>query len=60
MSIDLLAEAEHFVDQVRLYSGNLSGGRGETLAAWLSRARLRGRLEREAGEDSVLEGFVSD
>jgi diaminohydroxyphosphoribosylaminopyrimidine deaminase / 5-amino-6-(5-phosphoribosylamino)uracil reductase len=50
---------QDFVDQVRLYSGNLSGGRGETLAAWLSRARLRGRLERESGEDSVLEGFVS-
>jgi diaminohydroxyphosphoribosylaminopyrimidine deaminase/5-amino-6-(5-phosphoribosylamino)uracil reductase len=47
-----------FVDQVRIYTGNVSGGRGDSLAAWLSRARLAERLERELAEDSVLEAFL--
>lgn len=47
-----------FVDQVRIYTGNVSGGRGETLAAWLSRARLEERMEREVAGDSVLEAFL--
>jgi diaminohydroxyphosphoribosylaminopyrimidine deaminase/5-amino-6-(5-phosphoribosylamino)uracil reductase len=47
-----------FVDQVRIYTGNVSGGRGETLAPWLSHAKLAERMEREIGEDSVLEAFL--
>jgi diaminohydroxyphosphoribosylaminopyrimidine deaminase/5-amino-6-(5-phosphoribosylamino)uracil reductase len=47
-----------FVDQVRIYTGNVSGGRGETLAPWLSRARLAERMERELSGDSVLEAFL--
>jgi len=49
-----------FVDQVRIYTGNVSGGRGDSLAALLSRLRLQDRLERELGDDSVLEGFLYD
>ena len=49
-----------FVDQVRVYTGDVSGGRGETLAKWLSDTRLAQRLERESGSDSVLEAFVPD
>ena len=47
-----------FVDQVRIYTGNVSGGRGETLAPWLSHAKLVERMERELAGDSVLEGFL--
>lgn len=47
-----------FVDQVRIYTGNVSGGRGESLGSWVSRARLTERMEREVGPDSVLEGFL--
>jgi len=47
-----------FVDQVRIYTGNVSGGRGDSLAPLLSRLRLGERLEREVGDDSVLEGFL--
>ena len=49
-----------FVDQLRVYTGNVSGGRGESLAAMLSRLRLQDRLDREVGDDSVLEGFLDD
>lgn len=47
-----------FVDQVRIYTGNVNGGRGHSLGEWLSRARLEERLDREVGEDSVLEAFA--
>lgn len=47
-----------FVDQVRVYTGNVSGGRGESMAETLSQLRLRDRLYRECGDDSVLEGFL--
>ncbi|HVS19914.1 MAG TPA: bifunctional diaminohydroxyphosphoribosylaminopyrimidine deaminase/5-amino-6-(5-phosphoribosylamino)uracil reductase RibD [Planctomycetota bacterium] len=51
---------EGFVDQVRIYTGNVGGGRGDSLAELLSRVRLEQRLERECGDDSVLEGFLYD
>lgn len=50
--------AQGFVDQMRVYTGNVMGGRGESMAPWLTRLRLEGRLDREIGPDSVLEAFV--
>ena len=47
-----------FVDQVRVYTGDVNGGRGTSLAPWLGELRLKERLQRETAEDSVLEGFV--
>lgn len=46
-----------FVDQLLIYTGDVSGGRGETLAAHLSGLSLEERLHRECGADSVLEAF---
>lgn len=47
-----------FVDQIRVYTGNVHGGEGESLASWLSVAQLEGRHHREAGNDAVLEAFL--
>ena len=47
-----------FIDQIRVYTGDVRGGEGATLAPWLISARLKGRLTRELGADSVLEAFV--
>ncbi len=47
-----------FVDQVRVYSATVNGGRGPSMAAELANLRLKGRLDREWGDDAVLEGFV--
>jgi diaminohydroxyphosphoribosylaminopyrimidine deaminase / 5-amino-6-(5-phosphoribosylamino)uracil reductase len=47
-----------FVDQVRVYTGSVNGGRGPSMAHWLTRLKLEGRLDRESGPDAVLEGFV--
>jgi len=47
-----------FVDQLRIYTGNVNGGRGESMARWLQELRLDERIDREVGEDSVLEAFV--
>ena len=47
-----------FVDEVRIYTGSVNGGRGESLGAILSELKLEGRVDRECGEDSVLEAFV--
>ncbi len=46
-----------FIDQVRVYTGNVRGGRGESMAPWLTRLKLDERLDREVGEDSALEAF---
>jgi diaminohydroxyphosphoribosylaminopyrimidine deaminase / 5-amino-6-(5-phosphoribosylamino)uracil reductase len=56
----LLLEAleRHFVDQVRIYTGDVSGGRGVSLGDWLATAKLEQRLDRELGSDSVLEAFL--
>ena len=45
------------VDQVRLYTGAVRGGRGESLAPLLAAYEWQERLEREVGPDSVLEAF---
>ncbi len=47
-----------FVDQLRVYTGNVSGGRGDSMAEWLGRLDLRGRLYREVAADGVLEAFL--
>lgn len=47
-----------FVDQIRVYTGAINGGRGESLAELLAHDRLSERLDREVGEDSVFEAFA--
>ncbi|MCC7015108.1 MAG: bifunctional diaminohydroxyphosphoribosylaminopyrimidine deaminase/5-amino-6-(5-phosphoribosylamino)uracil reductase RibD [Planctomycetes bacterium] len=47
-----------FVDQLRVYTGNVAGGEGETMAPWFTRLKLEERLDREIGGDSVFESFV--
>ena len=46
-----------FVDQLRVYTGSVCGGEGESLAGWLVEAPLEERLHRESGSDAVLEAF---
>ncbi len=48
-----------FVDQLKVYTGDVRGGRGESLAPWLSGSRLRQRKQTECGADSVLEAFLT-
>jgi len=47
------------VDQVRVITGNVNGGRGESMAQRMSRLRFSERLDRECGDDSVLEAMVA-
>jgi len=49
---------ERFVDQVRIYTGDVNGGRGPSMAEWLTPDRFDSRLDRPSGSDSVLEAFV--
>lgn len=49
-----------FVDQVRMYTGAVNGGQGPTLAEWLQNAKLVDRLDRECGQDIVLEAFLEE
>ena len=58
---ELLEQCFHAggIDQVRVITGNVSGGRGESLAQRMARLRFAERLDRECGEDSVLEAFVA-
>jgi len=46
-----------FVDQMRVYTGAVNGGRGESLGLLLSGTELLERLHREVGPDAVLEAF---
>ena len=46
-----------FVDQLRVYTGSIPGGRGESLGSWLGASSLEERLDRTVGEDQVLEAF---
>jgi diaminohydroxyphosphoribosylaminopyrimidine deaminase/5-amino-6-(5-phosphoribosylamino)uracil reductase len=52
--------AAGLVDQLRIYTGAVNGGRGPSLAESLVRLKLEGRADRELGGDSVLEAFVLD
>lgn len=47
-----------FVDQLRIYTGSVNGGRGPSMAQSLQRIKLEERLDREQGEDAVLEAFI--
>lgn len=47
-----------FVDQVRIYTGSVNGGRGPSMADWLTRLKFQERLDRERDTDSVLEAFL--
>lgn len=47
-----------FVDQLRIYTGAVNGGRGPSMGSWLTRLKLAERLDRECGDDAVLESFV--
>ena len=49
-----------FVDQIKVYTGDVRGGRGTSLAPWLTGARLKQRQQSECGADSVLEAFLTD
>jgi riboflavin biosynthesis pyrimidine reductase len=49
--------ASGFVDQVRVYTGAVNGGRGRSMAEWFAQLELTERLDREVGGDAVLEGF---
>ena len=50
--------SQGFVDQLRIYTGNVNGGQGEPMGAWIGRLQIEQRLDREVGADSVLEAFV--
>ena len=47
-----------FADQIRLVTGDVRGGRGESLGLRVSGLSLLDRRDREAGSDSVLEAFL--
>ena len=47
-----------FADQLRVYTGEVNGGRGPSMGPWFARLALRDRLDREAGPDAVLEAFL--
>ncbi len=47
-----------FVDQVRIYTGDVNGGNGPSMATWLLSLELMQRLDRECAPDVVLEAFV--
>ena len=46
------------VDQVRVITGNVNGGRGESMANRMSRLKFSERQDRECGGDSVLEAMI--
>jgi diaminohydroxyphosphoribosylaminopyrimidine deaminase / 5-amino-6-(5-phosphoribosylamino)uracil reductase len=50
--------AAGLVDQLRVYTGEVNGGRGASMAESLVRLKFEGRLDRELGGDSVLEAFL--
>jgi diaminohydroxyphosphoribosylaminopyrimidine deaminase/5-amino-6-(5-phosphoribosylamino)uracil reductase len=47
-----------FLDQVAVYSGQVNGGHGPTLAERLVERNLLQPVRREVGDDQVLEAFV--
>ena len=47
-----------YVDQLRIYTGDVNGGRGTSMGTWLASAQVEQRLDREVGTDAVLEGFL--
>ena len=49
---------EGFIDQLRVVTGSVRGGRGESLGERLATARLLERRDGELGEDAVLDAFL--
>jgi diaminohydroxyphosphoribosylaminopyrimidine deaminase/5-amino-6-(5-phosphoribosylamino)uracil reductase len=47
-----------FVDQVSIYTGDVNGGQGPSMATWLSDLKFEQRLDRECTPDVVLEAFL--
>lgn len=47
-----------FIDQLSVYTGNVNGGRGPSLAERLAPHNLEDPAHRESGEDAILEAFV--
>lgn len=47
-----------FVDQLRVYTGSINGGRGPSLASHLDPSHFLDGLHREVGDDAVLEAFL--
>jgi diaminohydroxyphosphoribosylaminopyrimidine deaminase/5-amino-6-(5-phosphoribosylamino)uracil reductase len=47
-----------FIDQIRVVTGSVRGGLGESLGERLAGARLLERRDGELGEDSVLDAFL--
>jgi len=47
-----------FVDQLRIYTGSVNGGRGPSMGDALQSLKLEGRMDREQGDDAVLEAFA--
>jgi diaminohydroxyphosphoribosylaminopyrimidine deaminase/5-amino-6-(5-phosphoribosylamino)uracil reductase len=47
-----------FIDQMRVYSGVVNGGRGPGMGSFMASSRLYERWDRECGDDSVLEAFL--
>lgn len=47
-----------FVDQIRVITGDVRGGRGQSLGSWLATAKLLQREDSEVAPDSVLEAFL--
>ena len=47
-----------FVDQLRVYTGDVLGGRGPSMGEWLARLGDGDQLFREIGSDSVLDAFL--
>ena len=48
----------NFVDQIRVYTGAVQGGRGESLGVRLAGAKLMERADSDVGSDAVLEAFL--
>ena len=46
------------IDQLRVYTGDVFGGRGVSLGTVLAGLEFSGRLDRECGSDAVLESFL--
>jgi diaminohydroxyphosphoribosylaminopyrimidine deaminase/5-amino-6-(5-phosphoribosylamino)uracil reductase len=49
---------EALIDQVRVYTGDVFGGRGVSLGQSLAGLEFTARLDRECAPDSVLEAFL--
>lgn len=50
---------ENFLDQLRVITGSVRGGRGASLGPTLASAHILERRQGELGADSVLEGFLA-